>query len=166
MRFLAFFALLLMPAIALGQAAGIVDPAADPFGLLQQILALVKEHNWLAAAPAALVGIVFFVRPVLGKKWPFFLTDRGGAVITLMLEFAGLFASAALLPGPHTFVQVLVAAVAAVIGNQAFFQRLNKVFFPKGADKAELVAADANAAAAQPVKPSDTASAINGELKK
>jgi hypothetical protein len=123
-----------------------IDPATvDPLGLIQQIAIALKAHNWLLAVPLALIGIVALARTVGTRYWPFLATSTGGALLGLLAVVGGALAAAAIAPGAHSALQVIVAAGALLLANQTFFTYLKKLLAPSGAEKAEVVAANAAA---------------------
>lgn len=72
----------------------IPDPSADAGGFLSFLLSAVVGRNWILLAAAVCVGLTYLLR-TFGAKWvPFFATDRGGAVLVLVIGMLGGIGSA------------------------------------------------------------------------
>ena len=136
--FAAFAAFLFAPVLAFAQVVAPVMPLEDdPFKLLEQIVQAAGAKNWLLLVPLALVLVMFFFRKYIGPKVPFFLTDRGGAVLALITAVLTALITAVMAPGPHTFVSVLMATVGVLAANKLIFLWFNKIVSPNGNDKAQ-----------------------------
>ena len=124
------------------------DPTVDLMGFLGQVLAAVKERNWLLVCPFLLIGLVAVARKYGARVWPFLATSRGGALLALVAAFGAAVAAAAVAPGSHAVGVVLLAALGILLANQSLFTWLKKLLFPDGAALSEEVAAKASAAGA------------------
>ena len=71
------------------------DPSAvDPASLIGGILNAVQGHNWIIAIGLALSGVIWLARTFGGRAWPWLLTSRGGAALTLFVAVAGAIGTA------------------------------------------------------------------------
>lgn len=145
MRFLFAFvsAFLLMPALAFAQEVPpvVVPLADDPYKLIEQLVQAAQASNWLLVVPLGLILIMYIFRKFVGPKIPFFTTDRGGAVMSLIVAVLTAFLSAVVVPGPHSVTSVIVASITALVSNQLLFSWINKIVSPKGEDKAQEITA-------------------------
>ena len=81
-----------LPVLALAQTP---DPSAvDPVSLIGALVHAVQGHNWIIAIGLALSGIIWILRTQGGKVWPFLLTSRGGAALTLVVAVLGAVGTA------------------------------------------------------------------------
>jgi hypothetical protein len=135
---------LLLPATAFAQAA--LPSGDDPLALVQMFVQAAQAKNWLLLVPLALVGLIWAARRFGGKAWPFLLTDRGGALLSLLAAVAAALYAAVTAQGSAGVVQVLVAAGATLVSNQVVFVYLKKLLQVTGEDRAQEVEAKAGAA--------------------
>lgn len=114
-----------------------------------------KDRNAFLVLALALIAAVYLVRRFIAKKVPFFGTQAGGAVLTMMSSFAGALASS-LLAG-QAFSPMLALAALKIGFSAAGGWTLVKHFltFWKGSDPAQIkqAAEEAGAAAAAAAKP-------------
>jgi hypothetical protein len=169
-------AFLLMPVMAFAdEVAAVVTPAAvpladDPYKLIEQLAQAAQASNWLLVVPLGLILLVYVFRKLIAPKVPFFATNRGGAVLSLVVAVLTAFLSAVVVPGPHSVMSIIVASVTALVSNQLLFSWINKIVSPEGKDKAEEIAAKMAAQEAKlakleaAVQAKETAEATNKAL--
>lgn len=124
----------------------------DALKLIEQVIKMVGDKNWLVAVPLIVLAVIAAFRQwivPLTTKLAWFKSDRGGALLALLGAIATSIIAASAVPGPHTAGQVLSAALVFLIGNQALFTWLKKLVAPSGADLANQVAVGATATGAQ-----------------
>ena len=95
--------------------------------LITQLLHAVEASQWLLVVPLAVLVAVYLVRRVLARAIPWVATNQGGAVLALVAAAAQAVAAAAVLPGPHTVVGVLLVAVPVFMANEVVFQAAKKL---------------------------------------
>lgn len=95
--------------------------------IITQLLHAVEASQWLLVVPLAVLVAVYLVRKVLARAIPWIATDQGGAVLALVAAAAQAVAAAAVLPGPHTVVGVLLVAVPVFMANEVVFQAAKKL---------------------------------------
>jgi hypothetical protein len=118
--------LIALPALA---AEVITDPGVDPMAFLQQILAAVQAHNLLLAVPLIALIVIFGLRKIgvrIPKIGPWFATDQGGAVLSLLAAIAEATIAAAVLPGPHAAVATILWVCATLVRNHALYKWVKK----------------------------------------
>jgi hypothetical protein len=159
---LAMFALLI-PALAIAQEAPVL-PTPDDLGMFAQaVLAAFSAHNWGLVTALVLIGLVWAARKWGGKLWPFLLTDRGGALLSLVGGLALSIAAAATAPTAGSVWAVLGAGLLMTVTASGTYSLLRKLLFPSGADAVAEV--DANVAKLPtPSGAAATADMINREL--
>jgi hypothetical protein len=145
---LALFVLaLLVPAVAFAQAAGVVV-TDDPLAGFKTLVDLIASKQWPLAATMGVVILIGLARRYGGKYIPWLLTNRGGAVLSLLFAACESLVLA-LTSGAVGWVPVLTAAIGLFLKNMAVFTAFKKIVAPSGADKAQDVAVLAGAAGAK-----------------
>jgi len=122
----------------LAQVAPVVPlPEADLSAFAGSILAAFQARNWALLTALALLAIVFAARKFGGKLWPFLVTDRGGALLSLVGGLALSIAAAASAPGQTGFGAVLLSGLLMAVTASGTYALLRKLLFPSGAQLAE-----------------------------
>ena len=122
----------------LAQVAPVVPlPEADLSAFAGSILAAFQARNWALLTALALLAIVFAARKFGGKLWPFLVTDRGGALLSLVGGLALSIAAAASAPGQTGFGAVLLSGLLMAVTASGTYALLRKLLFPTGANLAE-----------------------------
>jgi len=154
----AFVAVTFVALSALAQATIPADPTADPLAFLNLVKQAIAGKQWALVATLAVIGLVALIRYGAGKlavpyagKWigraaAFFTTDRGGAILTLLVGVAG-----ALVPvfaGGVFTVQAILDGVILGITSAGGYVMIKKIIWPSGVDRAQFASAVGNAAGA------------------
>jgi hypothetical protein len=128
-RFLLALALLALPLLVFAQEA-VALPSPEDLGVfLLEAARQVAAGNWSSVAALAIVGVVFVLRKLGAKFWPWLATDAGG-VVTLFLSTALLAVAAPLYAGTAIGQAALVGALSAALSAAGGWAAIRKVLRP------------------------------------
>lgn len=102
----------------------------DIGGVISALYNAIRGGQWVIAAGAVLVGLVWAARKWLPGLSPWFKTDRGGVVLTVAMSFIGALATS-LLAGKLPGVQDLIAAVTVAASAMGIYTGTKRVVAPK-----------------------------------
>jgi hypothetical protein len=169
-RFLFALALLALPLLVLAQEA-VALPSPEDLGMfLLEAARQVAAGNWSSVAALAIVGLVFLLRKLGAKLWPWLATDAGG-VLTLFLSTALLAVAAPLYAGTAIGQAALVGALSAALSAAGGWGAIRKVLrgvlpvLTPLVAKIPVVGATL-AAALKYLTPVDVAAAVRAETEK
>lgn len=151
---------LVVPLSALAGPPVIPEPS-DMEAFARLAFEAVTQRNWALVAALAVIAIVYVLRRFGGTRFPFLRTDRGGALLVLLVALAGAVGNVLLAGTPFTvavLVHVLVVALSAAGG----FNLLKKLLFGDAVVEAQQIATTTGQAAAATVSPRDPIHFING----
>ncbi len=118
---------LVMPAQVLAQDTG------DPGTLITQLLGAIQGRNWILIVSAVLSGAIYVVRR-WGLAWiPWFGTDRGGAVLTVVVGILGALASA--LATGHFMASSFVDGLVLAMNTAGGFVLVKRILAPSDVAK-------------------------------
>lgn len=125
---LAILAAFMLPVLVVAQTAPVADPAVDPGALLNQLIAAVHAKHWGVAIGFGLTFVTFVLRTVVGPRWKWIQTDRGGAVFTILVATAGTI-GLELASGVSSWMVVL-DAVSAAMSSAGGYSLVKKLLQP------------------------------------
>jgi hypothetical protein len=131
-------ALLSLTGVSVAFAATGVAEDASLLDLLQPVLAAVKGGQGFLAAALVLVLCVSLARRYAGSRFPWIMSDVGGALLTLLGAFGGA-AATALMAGTAPSIGLAVTAFGvafAASGGYSMVKRLGVPLLRKLQDKA------------------------------
>lgn len=107
--------------------------ADDPDGVLLAAYKAIVNHDWWALVAVFLVGLVWLSRQpwALGRV-PWFLTDRGGAVLALGISLAGVLSHAIFATGGPPSLAALWAAAKITGLGVGLYTLLKKLISSAG----------------------------------
>lgn len=106
----------------------ITDPGHDP-DFLDKLLKAADTSNWRMLAVLIVIGAVWLLRTVGGKKWAVLKTDRAGAICTLALGTAGAIGNA-LAAGSDITLRLFINGLMVGITAAGGWVVMKKLFFP------------------------------------
>lgn len=143
--------LLVAPVIAMAQDF----TALGPEQLAKLIFGAVQTGNWKLVAALAVVALVWLARRVGGNYIPLLKTDRGGALLVLLLGVAGALATA-FTAGATLTAQVLFHGITTGIMAAGGFNLMKKLLWPTVPAPTVLIAPAAAAGAEAAKNPGST----------
>jgi hypothetical protein len=117
---------ILVPLAALAQEAVTLPSPEDLGSFLLEAARQVAAGNWSSVAALAIVALVFGLRKLGAKLWPWLATDAGG-VVTLFVSTALLAVAAPLYAGTAVGQAALVGALSAALSAAGGWAAIRKV---------------------------------------
>lgn len=128
-----FVAAILMSFVATAMAADVtitlVNDSSSVSELLNAVLAAVTGGHYLLAASLGVIMLVGLLRKYGGSRFPFLMTDHGGAILVLVTSFFGAI-STALMAGAMPTLALAWTALGVAVTAAGGYSLVKKLLAP------------------------------------